>query len=132
MADERGTNKIAGVAFAAAAGFGLGILAGLVAGEWLGRMNPERLHRAIRRLRPKLVTSPDPQAVGRAVLRALRSDPQTRNLPIEVKTIAPGLIELTGRVPSSQLRRHAAHTAQLAAGEDVVVNRLLVEGEDVG
>lgn len=132
MAYERRTHKLGGIALAAAAGFGLGVLAGLVTGEWLGRMNPERVRLAVRRLRPQLATARDPRAVERALLRALRTDPQTRNLGIEVKTIAPGLIELTGRVPSAQLRRHAGETAQLAAGDDVIVNRLLVEGEDVG
>jgi osmotically-inducible protein OsmY len=42
------------------------------------------------------------------------------------------LVELTGTVPAAELRRHAAEIAQAAAGEEVVVNRLLVEGEDVG
>jgi osmotically-inducible protein OsmY len=125
-------NGIAGIAFAAAAGFGIGLVAGLVAGEWLGGVHPERVRQAVRRLGPRVTGVRDPHAVERAVLRALKSDPRTRNLPIGVRWISNGLVELTGTVPAAELRRHAAEIAQAAAGEDVVVNRLLVEGEDVG
>ncbi|GBD33590.1 hypothetical protein HRbin33_02585 [bacterium HR33] len=132
MARELGKNGIAGIAFAAAAGFGIGLMAGLVAGEWLGGVHPERVRRAVRRFGPRILPARDPQAVERAVLRALRSDPRTRNLAIGVRAISDGLVELTGTVPATELRRHAAAIAQAAAGDDVVVNRLLVEGEDVG
>ncbi len=132
MPGEPRKNGIAGIAFAAAAGFGIGLLAGLVAGEWLGGIHPERIRRAVRGLRPPISPVRDPQAVERAVLRALKSDPRTRSLPIAVRAISPGLLELTGTVPLAELRHRAAEIAQAAAGDDVVVNRLLVEGEDVG
>jgi hypothetical protein len=123
---------IAGIAFAAAAGFGIGLLAGFVAGEWLGGIHPERVRRAVRHLGSRLWAERDPLAVERAVLRALESDPRTRHLGIGVRTISTGLVELTGTVPAAELRHHAGAIAQAAAGDDVVVNRLLVQGEDVG
>ncbi len=132
MPAERQKNRIAGIAFAAAAGFGIGLVAGLAAGEWLGGIHPERVRRAVRGLRPRISPAADPQAVERAVLQALKTDPRTRNLGIAVRAISDGLVELTGTVPAAELRRHAADIAQAAAGQDVVVNRLLVEGEDVG
>lgn len=132
MPAERQKNGIAGIAFAAAAGFGIGLVAGLVAGEWLGGVHPERVRRAVERLRPPTSPARDPQAVERAVLRALKTDPRTQNLGIAARAISDGLVELTGTVPTGELRRYAAEIAQAAAGHDVLVNRLLVEGEDVG
>ncbi len=132
VAREPQKNGITGIALAAAVGFGIGLVAGLVAGEWLGGVHPERIRRAVRRLGPQISPARDPQAVERAVLRALKSDPRTGNLRIGVRAISDGLVELTGTVPAPELRRHAAEIAQAAAGDDVVVNRLLVEGEDVG
>lgn len=131
MRDDRSHDGFMGTALAAAVGFTTGLLAGLVVGEWLGDVSAERLRDAARRLGAGERPPVDPTALERVVLRALRGDPGTRNLPIQVRVVDAGLVELTGRVPTEEARELAGEAARAAAGADVVVNRLLVEGTDV-
>ena len=60
---------IVGIAVTAAAAFGLGLLAGVVAGEWLGGVNAARVRRAVDRLRPE-VPPGDAAALEGVVRRA--------------------------------------------------------------
>lgn len=130
MRDDRSHDGFMGTALAAAVGLTAGLLAGLVVGEWLGDVTRERLRSAVRGLGGE--TPPvDPAALERLVLRALRGDPRTRHLPIQVRVVDAGLVELTGRVPTEEARERAGEAARAVAGADAVVNRLLVEGTDV-
>ncbi len=128
-ADDR--RRVAGIALAAAFGFGLGLLAGLVAGEWLGGVDAGRVRRTVGRLRGEPPEPADPTAVRRAIQDALRADPATGSLKVRVRVLEQGLLELIGRAPSAEARERAGARAQAVAPGWSVVNRLLVEGEDL-
>jgi len=121
---------VAGIALAAAAGFGLGLLAGLAAGEWLGDVDADRVRRAVRRLRP--VEGPaDAAGIERTVRNALEAEAETRYLKARPRVLGEKLLELVGRVPSTAARDRAAAVAQGVAPGFTVINRLLVEGQDI-
>jgi hypothetical protein len=122
--------KIAGVALAAAAGFGMGLLAGLAAGEWLGDVDADRVRRAVKQLRPP-TGPPDAPGLERTVRDALEADAGTRYLKVRPRLLGEKLLELVGRVPSATARERAGAVAQAAVPGFTVINRLLVEGQDV-
>jgi osmotically-inducible protein OsmY len=115
-----------GIAVAAAVGFGAGLLAGLVAGGLLGDLNAERMRGMVRRLGTEPREPRVPADIERAITEALAAAPETRGLPIRVRAIDDGLVELTGRAPSEEARMHAGEIARRVTGGDVVVNRILV------
>jgi hypothetical protein len=126
-----GRRRVAGVALAAAGGFALGLLAGLAAGEWLGGMDAGRVRRTVQRLRRAAPELGDPTAVRRAVEEALRADPATGSLQVRVRILDQGLLELVGRTASVEARERATARAAAAAPGWRVVNRLVIEGEDL-
>lgn len=121
------------MALATAAGLGLGVLAGIVGGELLGDLGPDRVKSAVRRLRrsEREALEADPQDVERAVVTALEEHPKASDLGIDVRALGDGVVELSGTVPDTAGRRIAAKIARGVAGAEVVVNRILVEGADV-
>jgi hypothetical protein len=121
------------VALATAAGLGLGVLAGLVGGELLGDLGTERVKGAVRRISrsERAVLELDPQDVERAVTSALAEHPKASDLAVGVRALGDGVVELSGTVPDNAARRIAAKIARGVAGAQVVVNRILVEGDDV-
>ena len=122
--------SVAGIALAAAAGFGMGLLAGLVTGEWLGDVDADRVKRAVHRLRP--VTAPvDAAGIERTVRNALEAEAGTRYLKARPHVLGQRLLELVGRVPIPAARERAAAVARAAAPGFTVINRLLVEGQDI-
>ncbi len=121
---------VAGIALAAAAGFGVGLLAGLVAGEWLGDVDADRVRRAVRRLRPP-EAPPDAAGIERTVRNALEAEARTRYLKARPRVLGEKLLELVGRVPTQAARERAAAVARQAAPGFTVINRLLVEGQDI-
>ncbi len=122
-----------GVALATAAGLGIGLVAGLVASELLGKVNPDRVRRVVGRLRRGEADDEpqDPRVLERAVAAALGENPQTRNLTVTPRALGDGVVELTGTAPDSETRRLAGKVSRGAPGADVIVNRILVEGDDV-
>lgn len=120
----------ASIALAAAAGFGLGLLAGLVAGEWLGDVDAERVRRAVKQLGPP-PGPPDAPGLERTVRNALEAEAGTRYLKVRPRLLGEKLLELVGRVPSPAARERAGAVAQAAVPGFTVINRLLVEGQDV-
>jgi hypothetical protein len=121
---------VAGIALAAAAGFGMGLLAGLVAGEWMGNVDAERVRRVVKQLRPP-AGPPDAPGLERTVRGALDADAGTRYLKVRPRLLGEKLLELVGRVPSPAARERAGAVAQAAVPGFTVINRLLVEGQDV-
>ncbi len=112
-----------GVAAGVAVAFGLS--------EWVGGVNPPRLKRMARRIkdrRPRPALSA--AAAARATTAALLADPYLRDLTLESRAVAVGVVELHGWVPSRETRVHAARVAIAVAGIERVVNRILVRGED--
>ncbi|OGU28391.1 MAG: hypothetical protein A3K13_10240 [Gemmatimonadetes bacterium RIFCSPLOWO2_12_FULL_68_9] len=122
--------SVVGIALAAAAGFGVGLLAGLATGEWLGDVDTARVRRAVDRLRPG-AAPPDAAGIERTVRNALEAEAGTRYLKARPRVLGEKLLELVGRVPSPAARERAAAVAQRAAPGFTVINRLLVEGQDV-
>ncbi len=120
-----------GVAFSAAVGLGAGLFAGIVAGELFGKVNSERVRGAMGRLKRRPASLPEPHAVERAVQDALRELATTRHLNVRVHALGDGLVELTGTAPDAASRRVAGDTARTVVGAEVVVNRILVEGNDI-
>lgn len=121
---------VAGIALAAAAGFGVGLLAGLVAGEWLGDVDADRVRRVVRRLRPA-EAPPDAAGIERTVRNQLEAEARTRYLGARPRVLGEKLLELVGRVPTQAARERAAEVARQAAPGFTVINRLLVEGQDI-
>lgn len=113
-------------------GLGAGLFAGLVAGELLGNLNPERVRRVVGRLgRRSSDPHMDPHALERAVADALRASPSTHQVAAQVHALGDGLVELTGTAPDTASRRAAGDTARGVPGAEVVVNRILIEGEEI-
>jgi hypothetical protein len=130
MSAEDRSQNVASIALAAAAGFGIGLLAGLVAGEWLGDVDADRVRRAVKQLGPG-APPPDAAQVERGVRNALQAEVGTRYLHVRPRVLSDQLLELVGRVPTAAGRERAGRVAQAAAPAHTVINRLLVEGQDV-
>jgi osmotically-inducible protein OsmY len=124
-----------GLGLATAAGLGLGLVIGLVAGEFLGDVTSERVKRWIgarpRRRRDESEERTVQSDVERAVQGALSEHPTTRQLAVRVHALGDGVVELTGQVPDRAARELAGTVARGVSGADVVINRILVEGEDL-
>lgn len=58
------------------------------------------------------------------VVEALRRDPVTGRCAIDVAAIAPGIIELTGTVPTHEASQRAARLLHAVGGVLTVINRL--------
>jgi osmotically-inducible protein OsmY len=125
-----------GVALATAAGLGAGFLVGVTAGEFLGDVVSDRF-RKLRRTTSRdtaereAETASTAETVEGAVSGALSEHPTTRGLPVLAHALGDGIVELTGRVPDRASRELAGTVARGVAGVDVIVNRILVEDEDL-
>jgi len=126
-------NDWLGIALATAAGLGAGVLAGIVAGEFLGDLGTERVRGAVGRLRrPAAPETPlDPAQLETAVVDALSGHPKTEQLTVGVRALGDGVVELSGTAPTAAARQAAGKVARTVRGAGVVVNRILVEGDDV-
>ena len=58
------------------------------------------------------------------VVEALRRDPVTGRCAIDVAAIAPGIVELTGTVPTHEASQRAARLLHAVGGVLTVINRL--------
>jgi hypothetical protein len=113
-----------------ALGAGAGLLAAIALSEWVGEVNPARVRRIAERLRVPGPTRLTGSASARAVQVALNADPRLAGLPIEVRALSRGAVELRGWVPSRSIRTSAGRTALAVPGIESVINSLLVRGED--
>ncbi len=122
-------NDWLGLAASAAAGLGLGVIAGVVLGEFLGRVDADRVRATVRRLRGPVLKAPpeDTEAVRRDVQGALDESPKTRAFSVGVRALGEGIVELTGVAPDPDARDLASTIARGVSGTFVVVNRMLVE-----
>lgn len=130
MIEEQQDDGVVGVTLSAVAGLAAGLAAGLIVGEMLGAVGTTRLRGTFDRLRPRRERH-QPDDVRRAVIRALRGDPRTHSLRIDVHAVDAGLLELTGTAPDVVTRQAAGSVARAVDGAEVIVNRILVEGSDV-
>jgi hypothetical protein len=112
-------------------GFGAGVAAGFFLGELLGDDGGRRAGRILAgawrsaRTRPESRTS-----VASRVLAVLGAEPELAPTPFELMAIGGGGFELHGWVMSRSLRTRAYRLAAAAAGDEPIVNCLLVRGED--
>jgi osmotically-inducible protein OsmY len=97
----------------------------------MGKMNPQRVRGVVGRLRRRESIPLDPHAIERSVLDALRDSPATHHLSLRVHALGDGLVELTGTAPDAASRRAAGETARTVRGAEVVVNRILIEGDEI-
>ena len=130
MSELNHRGSVAQVALAAAAGFGLGLIAGLAAGEWLGDVDADRVRRAVRGSRSH-GGPPDAPRLERTVRNALEAEAGTRYLKVRPRLLGEQLLELVGQVPTATARERAGSVAQAAVPGFTVINRLLVEGQDL-
>lgn len=114
----------------AALGAGAGLVAAIALSEWVGEVNPGRVRRIAGRLRGQEPARLTAAASARAVQVALNAEPRLAGLPIEVRTVSRGAVELRGWVPSRSVRTWAGRTALVVPGIESVINSLLVRGED--
>lgn len=75
-------------------------------------------------IRRRRAPFPELKRLERSVVDALREDDVLKRRGIEVAAIAPGLIELSGRVSSEEEVHHAAEVVQTVPGVHTVLNRL--------
>lgn len=104
-------------------------MTGLVVGEFLGTMDADRVRRW--RARRAARGTPHPDTVAAAVRERLRDNPTTDSLALTVHAVGHGVVELTGTAPDEMAREIAGDLARGVPGADVVVNRVLVEGQDL-
>lgn len=112
-------------------GAGLGLVAGVVFGEWAGggRASAARPREGSGGAGAFSGTK-GPHAAVRAAYSALQADEAVRNLGLEPVGVSRGVIELHGWVPNRALRARAVRLVQAAPGIDRLIDCLLVRGED--
>jgi len=113
----------------------MGLLAGIVAGDFLGDINAERFKRGLRRMsgaeRVRQAVAADPTQVERSVVSALKRTAGTRALQVTAHALGNGILELTGTAPDERARELASEIAKTVRGVLTVVNRVLVQGVDL-
>ena len=109
-------------------GFGAGIVGGLWAAGWLGRITGGRLVDEVRAVRTP--TGASAVALAEAVRRALQADPALALLDLRTVAVTRGTVELTGWVPDRRTRTLAVRVASQVDGLADLINSLLVQGED--
>ena len=120
-----------------ALGAALGVAVGYVVGGSIGRMTAHRVKRALKRrrrrrgaLRPGDWTDDNAETLEARAVDALRGNPVLARRPVRVRVLAPGLVELAGRVESEAERQRAGQLVRRLADVTDVINRLLVTGVD--
>jgi osmotically-inducible protein OsmY len=135
LARYREDESASSIALTAAAGFAVGLLAGVVAGEFLGDINAERFKRGIRRMgggdKADQAKAMDPTQLERTVVSVLKRNSSTRALNVAAHALGNGILELTGTAPDERTRELATEVARAVRGVLIVVNRVLVQGIDV-
>lgn len=121
------------VAFGAAAG----LVAGYLVGGAVGRVTAHRVKRALKRrrrrrgrLRPGDWTEREAESLEARAVDALRGNPVLARRAVRVRVLAPGLVELAGRVESAAELQRAGQLVRRLPGVTRIVNRLLVELPD--
>ncbi len=109
-------------------GFGAGLVGGLWAAVWLGRVTRGRLADEVRVLRTPGGTSS--VALAEAVVAALQAEAGLAPHGLHAVAVTRGTVELTGWVPDRRTRAHAVRVATQVPGLRDLINSVLVHGED--
>jgi hypothetical protein len=109
-------------------GFGAGLLGGLWAAGWLGRVTRGRLGDEVRAFRaPSGVSG---VALAEAVQAALQADPDLAAHGLHAIPVTRKTVELAGWVPDRRTRAQAVRVAVQVPGLVDLINSILVHGED--
>jgi len=130
---ERDDGDWIGITLSAIVGAGLGLFAGLAASQFFSEVSPKGVGGAVRGIgrRSSKGEPPPPEVLERQVTGALGENPKTRQLDVRARALSEGIVELTGTAPDADARAAAATVARGAVDHAVIVNRILVAGEDV-
>lgn len=109
-------------------GFGAGVVGGLLAAGWLGRVTRGRLPDEFRAVRLRGGTSP--VALAESVRLALAADATLAPYELDALGVSRGTVELMGWVPDRPARARAVRVANQVPGLDGLINSILVHGED--
>lgn len=109
-------------------GFGAGVVGGLWAAGWLGRVTRGRLADEFRAARGRDGASP--VALAESVRLALAADPTLAPYELDALAVSRGTVELMGWVPDRPARARAFRVANQVPGLDGLINSILVRGED--
>ena len=109
-------------------GFGAGVVGGLWAAGWLGRITRGRLADEFRAVRSRSDASP--VALAESVRQALATDAALAPFELEALAVSRGTVELTGWVSDRPARARAFRVANQVPGLDGLINSILVHGED--
>ncbi len=125
-------DRVTGIAISAALGIGIGVVAGLILWEWLGDVGTEPVRRVVRRVRSQESDKPqeDLEGLEQAIKEAFGESPHLREFDLDAEALGDGIVDVTGVVPDEPLRELAGEIANQVPGADVVVNRVLVEGQE--
>ena len=130
-ADQRDTDVL-GIVVSALAGVGLGLVAGLATSQFFSELSPRRVGGVVKRIgRRSSSRAATADTLERAVNSALGENPKTRQLDVHARALSDAIVELVGTAPDPDARAVAGIVARGALEDAVVVNRILVEGEDV-
>lgn len=109
-------------------GFGAGVVGGLWAAGWLGRVTRDRLGDGFRAAQNRRDASP--VALAESVRLALAADPALAPYALGALAVSRGTVELMGWVPDRPSRARAFRVANQVPGLDGLINSILVHGED--
>ncbi len=126
-------DAVTGIALSATLGLGIGVMAGMILGELLGDVHPERVRGAVGRLRPAGGDETDePEIIEQAIIEAIED--AVPGAAVTAQALGNGIIELTGSAPDAASRQLAGRIAQGMPNADVVVNRIQVvdDGDHAG
>lgn len=102
----------------------LAIALGAAAGATAAAYGVFQAVRAMRRRRDEMDTDESLDALEESAVDALRRDPVTGSCAIDVAALAPGIVELTGMVPTQEARQRAGRVLHALPGVRTVINRL--------
>ena len=120
-----------GITASAVGGLVAGVVAGIVLVELLGNLDRARVHGAFGRLRKQTNPPEDLRVVQAAIDAALASDDATASLDVKGQALGDGVVELTGTVQAGHEAQRARTVVEQVPGVSVLVNHVLVEGEDI-
>jgi osmotically-inducible protein OsmY len=123
---------VTGIALSATLGLVVGVVGGVILGEFFSNVSAAPVRQARRLLHPGGSGGAviDTDVLERSVYEALGGDPDTESLGIVVTALGDGIVELTGTVRDAMERQLAGDVARSVIGADIVVNRILIEGSD--
>jgi uncharacterized membrane protein len=108
-----------------------GLVAGIVVSEWIGDVNRPRIRRVAARLQqPAPVSSLTAAARARSAGAALQAHAALRDLGLQAVAVSQSTVELRGWVASRSTRALAARVARGVPGVEMIINNILVRGED--